>query len=144
MSLLSSLRRPGQRLRAFPRLFLSRLTKLIGYLDNYEKYKPVFDQKYKIRRKKDQEAYSKAHSSELILFNTARRILKESHPEGKIPNRENLERELDSLESKYPALYEQYAEKSAVTSEIFRIKRIVNEVTSKEHKVKTKIQEMER
>ena len=120
------------------------LTKLIGYLDNYEKYKPVFDQKYKFRWKKDQEAYSKAHASELTLFNTARRILKESHPEGKIPNRENLERELDSLESKYPALYEQYAEKSAVTSEIFRIKRIVNEVTSKEHKVKTKIQEMER
>ncbi len=58
---------------------------LLKRLDQYEENKPFFDEKYKIRNKSDQDAYSESHRRELTIFNAARRVLKESNPTGNIP-----------------------------------------------------------
>lgn len=114
---------------------------LLKRLDQYEENKPFFDEKYKIRNKSDQDAYSESHRRELTIFNAARRVLKESNPTGNIPNRENLERKLDALYDEYDSLHEQYHEKQGSKDNLKSIRRMIdsvnkdNRIVSKKEKV---------
>ena len=122
---------------------MDKLRELLKQYDRYTKYKPVFDEKYKIKNKRKLEAYNNDHRTELTLFNAARRILKESHPEGKIPNPDRLRRELNELEIKHDKLYDSYSEKSDIKTQLFLIRRMVDSVRNskpKERKIERGIE----
>lgn len=107
---------------------MNEIKDLLKRHEQYTMYKPFFDKKFTIRNVRKRDSYEKEHRAELTIFNTARRILKESHPEGKIPNPDKLRKELEGLEKKHDELHEAYMEKKAIRDELFKVKRMVDSV----------------
>jgi hypothetical protein len=107
---------------------MNEIKDLLKRHEQYTMYKPIFDKKFTIRNVRKRDSYEKEHRAELTIFNTARRILKESHPEGKIPNPDKLRKELEGLEKKHDELHEAYMEKKAIRDELFKVKRMVDSV----------------
>ena len=105
---------------------MKELTGLIGYAENYQRIKPIYDELNGIRWKKKQEKYRQEHDGDLRLFYLARRELGE-HVKGSAIPLADWRKELTTLQTKHKNDYEDL---KAIREEYRKLNRIQQNLES--------------
>lgn len=82
----------------------AQLKKNLEQADNFVKYRPVYKE-YQAQKPKDKAAYHYSHTSELIMFDTARNFIKKVAVHGKVPTNQ-WKAELEKLTAEKQGLYQ--------------------------------------
>ena len=91
------------------------------WLGEYRRTRPVIDEGRKLSGKK-LEKYREVHEADYIIYEAARRYLKEAYPENKLPNYKALNAEIESLISEKNAAYNEYDAAKEQHRDLFRIR----------------------
>lgn len=100
---------------------LDTLNDLRRELINYRKTRSVVDEGKKLSGKKA-EAYRMAHEADYIIYEAARRRLKESYPGKKLPAMKELNAEIEALISRKNAAYNDYRGAKAEFDELRNVR----------------------
>ena len=103
---------------------MKELQELIRHGENYQRLKPVYTELNNIKWKKQREKFEEAHSADLRLFYTARRILKEKLDGDPIA--------LKAWKQEYVQIKTEYAELAPqhkpLREEVIRLRQVQNAV----------------
>ena len=91
------------------------------WLGEYRRTRPVIDEGRKLSGKK-LEKYREAHEADYIIYEAARRSLKEAYPGNKLPNYKALNAKIESLISEKNAAYNEYDAAKEKHKELSRIR----------------------
>ena len=91
------------------------------WLGEYRRTRPVIDEGRKLSGKK-LEKYREAHEADYIIYEAARRYLKEAYPENKLPNYKALNAKIEALISEKNAAYNEYDAAKEKHKELSRIR----------------------
>ena len=91
------------------------------WLGEYRRTRPVIDDGRKLSGKK-LEKYREAHEADYIIYEAARRHLKEAYPENKLPNYKALNAKIEALISEKNAAYNEYDTAKETHKELSRIR----------------------
>ena len=100
---------------------LDELQDLRRELISYRKTRSVVDEGRKLSGKKA-EAYRMAHEADYIIYEAARRRLKESYPGRKLPAMKELNAEIEALISRKNAAYNDYRSAKAELDELRNVR----------------------
>ena len=100
---------------------LEKLKDLRVELINFRKTRPVVDEGNKLSGKKA-EAYHRTHEADYIIYEAARRRLKESYPGRKLPAIKELNAEIEALISQKNAAYNNYRSAKAELDELRNVR----------------------
>ena len=100
---------------------LDTLQDLRRELINYRKTRSVVDEGKKLSGRKA-EAYRMAHEADYIIYEAARRRLKESYPGRKLPAMKELNAEIEALISRKNAAYNDYRGAKAALDELRNVR----------------------
>ena len=114
---------------------LREIQPLIKNLDNYRKLKPVWDEYSRIKNK---PAFREKHQAELMIFESARKVLREHYGERKWDSLKELQAERSKLTAEQDRLY---AERERIKKQLKEIEtvngnvdRILGNEEEREHK----------
>ena len=96
-------------------------------LINYRKTRSVVDEGNKLSGKKV-EAYRRVHEADYIIYEAARRRLKESYPGRKLPAIKELNAEIEALISQKNAAYNDYRSAKAALDELRNVRDNVSKL----------------
>ena len=91
------------------------------WLGEYRRTRPVIDEGRKLSGRK-LEKYREAHEADYIIYEAARKFLKEAYPENKLPNYKALNAKIESLISEKNAAYNEYDAAKEKHKELSRIR----------------------
>ena len=91
------------------------------WLGEYRRTRPVIDEGRKLSGKK-LEKYREAHEADYIIYEAARKTLKEAYPGNKLPNYKALNAKIESLISEKNAAYNEYDAAKEKHKELSRIR----------------------
>ncbi len=86
--------------------------------NDYRRTRPTVDEHRKLKGKKA-DRYYQANEADFIIYEAAKRKLRELHPGNKLPSRDKLNAEIEALISKKNALYNEYREAKAAHERLF-------------------------
>ncbi|MCO7137915.1 relaxase/mobilization nuclease domain-containing protein [[Clostridium] leptum] len=86
--------------------------------NDYRRTRPTVDEHRKLKGKKT-DRYYQANEADFIIYEAAKRKLRELHPGNKLPSRDKLNAEIEALISKKNALYNEYREAKAAHERLF-------------------------
>ena len=101
---------------------LREIQPLIKNLDNYRKLKPVWDEYSRIKNK---PAFRKKHQTELMIFESARKSLREHYGERKWESLKELQAERSRLTAEQDRLY---AERERIKKQLKEIETVKGNV----------------
>ena len=101
---------------------IKKLDEMIRFGKNVRKYQPLIDEMNAIRWKSQREAFKAQHSTEIDLYYTSRRILKENHGVTKFSMKE-WKLEKTRLVRENQDLYEQYTPLRDEVNQIMEVRR---------------------
>lgn len=104
---------------------------LVRQAENYRKYRPIFE-KYKQTKPRKRDNYYNQHITELILYQTALRYVKEHMGNETVVNLKAWKGEIASLSLKKKRLYEEYYMLQDKVQEAEKIKKCLEQVIYKE------------
>lgn len=104
---------------------------LVRQAENYRKYRPVFE-KYKQTKPRKRDNYYNQHTTEMILYQTALRYVKEHMGNETVVNLKAWKGEIASLSAKKKRLYEEYYMLQAKVQEVETIKKCLEQAIYKE------------
>ena len=106
---------------------IRELTELIGYAENYQRLKPMYDEMNTIHRKKKREQFRQEHDAELRLFYLSRRKLDEQQQGDKnVPLPEWRKEQAELI----AANKTDYANLKAEREEFYKLKKIEGKLES--------------
>ena len=91
------------------------------WLGEYRRTRPVIDEGRKLSGKK-LEKYREAHEADYIIYEAARKTLKEAYPGNKLPNYKALNTKIEALISEKNAAYNEYDAAKEKHKELSRIR----------------------
>ena len=91
------------------------------WLGEYRRTRPVIDEGRKLSGKK-LEKYREAHEADYIIYEAARKTLKEAYPGNKLPNYKALNAKIEALISEKNAAYNEYDAAKEKHKELVRIR----------------------
>ena len=97
----------AQMIATLTRQQIGSMKDLQKWLNEYRHTRPVIDEGRKLSGRK-LEKYRETHEADYIIYEAARRHLKESYPGNKLPNYKTLNAEIESLISEKNAAYNEY------------------------------------
>ena len=103
---------------------MGQLSLLLKHTTTYRKLKPLYEQ---YRKSSDKEKYLRGHESEIILFETAAKALKQMGV-SKLPDPVKLKQDYTALSEKKNKLYEEYREAKKQMQEYGIIKKNVDSI----------------
>ena len=103
---------------------MTQLSLLQKHSSTYRQLKPIYEQ---YRKSSDKEKYLRGHESEIILFETAARALKEMGVT-KLPDPAKLKQDYEALSDKKNKLYDEYRQAKKQMSEYGIIKKNVDSI----------------
>ena len=103
---------------------MGQLSLLLKHTTTYRKLKPLYEQ---YRKSSDKEKYLRGHESEIILFETAAKALKQMGV-SKLPDPVKLKQDYAALSEKKNKLYEEYREAKKQMQEYGIIKKNVDSI----------------
>lgn len=103
---------------------MTQLSLLLKHSTTYRQLKPIYEQ---YRKSSDKEKYLRGHESEIILFETAAKALKEMGVT-KLPDPAKLKQDYAALSEKKNRLYEEYRKTKQEMSEYNIIKKNVDSI----------------
>ena len=112
---------------------ISELSNLIRRGNDYQKYKPIYDEWYGIRNQKRKDAYEQEHHAELTLYQVAKRELSE-HLSGQKINISSWKKEKETLQREKEEQYTEYCEYRDERKQFWEIKMNYESVLPKEIK----------
>ena len=86
--------------------------------NDYRRTRPTVDEHRKLKGKKADRFYQ-ANEADFIIYEAAKRKLRELHPGNKLPSRDKLNAEIEALISQKNALYNEYREAKAAHERLF-------------------------
>ena len=101
---------------------LREIQPLIKNLDNYRKLKPVWDEYSRIKNK---PAFREKHQAELMIFESARKALREHYGEKKWDSLKSLQTERSKLSAEQDKLY---AERERIKKQLKEIETVKGNV----------------
>ena len=103
---------------------MTQLSLLLKHTATYRQLKPLYEQ---YRKSPDKEKYLRGHESEIILFETAAKVLKEMGVT-KLPDPAKLKQDYAGLSERKNSLYEEYRKAKKQMSEYGIIKKNVDSI----------------
>ena len=103
---------------------IKKIDEILRAYDQFKEGKPVYDELCKIKKKAASDKFKEQHRGDLSIFYMARRILKETYPDGKVPVKKLTEQKY-FLTEEHAELMKEYKNLKAEAGKAYSIKKAV-------------------